>query len=104
MSLDGAFLHLVKTELSPLIGSRVDKVYQPSREELVLSLRTFRDGAKRLVLSANSVSARVNLTEASFDNPQQPPMFCMLMRKHLCGGKLLDIRQDGLERILYFDF
>lgn len=104
MSLDGAFLHLVKSELQPLIGARVDKVYQPSREEIVLSLRTFRDGAKKLILSANSVSARVNLTEAAFDNPQQPPMFCMLLRKHLSSGKLLAIRQDGLERILYFDF
>ena len=95
MSLDGAFLHLVKAELMPLIGSRVDKVYQPSREEIVIALRC-RDGAKKLILSANSVSARVNLTEAAFDNPQQPPMFCMLMRKHLGGGRLTDIRQDGL--------
>ncbi|MBE6889488.1 MAG: fibronectin/fibrinogen-binding protein [Ruminococcaceae bacterium] len=104
MSLDGAFLHIVKNELSPLIGSRVDKVYQPSREELVLSLRTFRDGTKKLIFSANSMSARVNLTEAAFENPQQPPMLCMLMRKHLGGGRLTAIRQDGLERILYFDF
>ena len=103
MSLDGAFLHLVRAELLPLIGSRVDKVYQPSREEIVIALRG-RDGAKRLILSANSVSARVNITEAAFDNPQQPPMFCMLMRKHLGGGRLTDIRQDGLERIIYFDF
>lgn len=104
MSLDGAFLHLVKAELEPLVGARVDKVYQPSREELVLSLRTFHDGAKKLLLSCNSQSARVNLTNAAFDNPQQPPMLCMLMRKHLCGGRLVSIRQDGLERILYFDF
>lgn len=104
MSLDGAFLHIVKNELSPLIGSRVDKVYQPSREELVISLRTFRDGTKKLIFSANSMSARVNLTEAAFENPQQPPMLCMLMRKHLGGGRLTAIRQDGLERILYFDF
>ncbi len=104
MSLDGAFLHIVKNELSPLIGSRVDKVYQPSREELVLSLRTFRDGTKKLIFSANSMSARVNLTEAAFENPQQPPMLCMLMRKHLGGGRLTAIRQDGLERIIYFDF
>ncbi len=104
MSLDGAFLHIVKNELSPLIGSRVDKIYQPSREELVISLHTFRDGTKKLIFSANSMSARVNLTEAAFENPQQPPMLCMLMRKHLGGGRLTDIRQDGLERILYFDF
>ncbi len=104
MSLDGAFLHIVRNELTPLIGSRVDKVYQPSREEIVLSLRTPRDGTKKLILSANSMSARVHLTGAQFENPQQPPMLCMLMRKHLGNGRLTDIRQDGLERILYFDF
>lgn len=104
MSLDGAFLHIVRNELMPLVGSRVDKVYQPSREEIVLSLRTLRDGTKKLILSANSMSARVHLTEAQFENPQQPPMLCMLMRKHLGNGRLVDIRQDGLERILYLDF
>ena len=65
MSLDGAFLHIVTNELQPLIGARVDKVYQPSREEIVVSLRTFRDGGKKIVLSANRVSARLNLTAAS---------------------------------------
>ena len=104
MSLDGAFLHIVINELQPLIGARVDKVYQPSREEIVVSLRTFRDGGKKIVLSANSVSARLNLTSAAFENPQQPPMFCMLLRKHLSGGKLIAIRQDGLERIVALDF
>jgi len=104
VSLDGAFLHIVRNELMPLVGSRVDKVYQPSREEIVLSLRTLRDGNKKLILSANSMSARVHLTEAQFENPQQPPMLCMLMRKHLGNGRLMDIRQDGLERILYLDF
>lgn len=104
MSLDGAFLHIVRNELLPLVGSRVDKVYQPSREEIVISLRTLRDGAKKLIFSANSMSARVNLTAAAFENPQHPPMLCMLLRKHLGGGRLSDIRQDGLERILYFDF
>ena len=104
MSLDGAFLHIVTNELQPLVGARVDKVYQPSREEIVVSLRTYRDGGKKIVLSANSVSARVNLTSAAFENPQQPPMFCMLLRKHLSGGKLMAIRQDGLERVISLDF
>ena len=104
MSLDGAFLHIVCNELQPLVGARVDKVYQPSREEIVVSLRTYRDGGKKIVLSANSVSARVNLTTAAFENPQQPPMFCMLLRKHLSGGRLMSIRQDGLERIVSLDF
>lgn len=107
MSLDGALLHCVKEELSVLIGARVDKIYQPSREEIVLSLRMLNSSdksAKKLIFSANGTSARVHLTSAEFDNPMQPPMFCMLLRKHLGGGRLVGIRQDGLERILYFDF
>lgn len=107
MSLDGALLHCVRNELTNLIGARVDKIYQPSREEIVLSLRQLGSpdrSAKKLIFSANGGSARVCLTNAEFDNPQSPPMFCMLLRKHLGGGRLVDIRQDGLERILYFDF
>lgn len=103
MALDGAFLYAVKNELNILIGGRVDKVYQPSREEIILSIRT-REGTKKLYFSANAGSARVHLTENSVDNPQVPPMFCMLLRKHIGSGKLIDIRQDGLERILFFDF
>lgn len=107
MSLDGAFLHCVKRELESLIGARVDKVYQPSREEIVISLRQLGSadkGAKKLLFSARGGSARVHLTNAEFDNPSAPPMFCMLLRKRLGGGKLSAVRQDGLERILYFDF
>lgn len=107
MSLDGAFLHCVRRELENLIGARVDKIYQPSREEIIVSLRLLGSddrGAKKLLFSANGGMARVHLTNAEFDNPQTPPMFCMLLRKRLGGGKLSAIRQDGLERILYFDF
>ena len=103
MALDGAFLYAVKAELMPLIGGRVDKIHQPSREEVVISLRT-REGGKKLYISANAGSARVHLTEKSVDNPQTPPMFCMLLRKHIGSGKLIGIRQDGLERILFLDF
>jgi len=107
LSLDGALLHCVKEELSALLGARVDKIYQPSREEVVVSLRLLNSAdraAKRLIFSANGTAARVNLTTAEFENPSAPPMFCMLLRKHLSNGKLVGIRQDGLERILYFDF
>jgi predicted ribosome quality control (RQC) complex YloA/Tae2 family protein len=103
MALDGAFLYAVKNELMQLIGGRVEKVFQPSREEIVISLRT-KQGSKKLYISANAGSARVHITENKPDNPQTPPMFCMLMRKRLGNGKLTDIRQDGLERILFFDF
>lgn len=103
MALDGAFLHIVKKELSHLIGGRVDKISQPSREEVVITFRT-HGGNCKLLISASAGSARVHITKKAIENPKVPPMFCMLLRKHLGNGRLLDIRQDGLERILYFDF
>ena len=96
-------MYAVKSELMPLIGGRVEKIHQPSREEVIISIRT-RGGSKKLYISANAGSARVHITENSVDNPQTPPMFCMLLRKRLGSGKLIDIRQDGLERILFLDF
>ncbi|MBR5372780.1 MAG: NFACT family protein, partial [Oscillospiraceae bacterium] len=101
MALDGAFLHCIAEELSPLIGSRIDKIYQPSRDELVLSFRA-KGGAQRVLFSASADAARIHITDSAPENPAQPPMFCMLLRKHLSGGKLEAITQDGLERILKF--
>jgi predicted ribosome quality control (RQC) complex YloA/Tae2 family protein len=103
MALDGAFLYAVKNELLELVGGRVEKIHQPSREEIIISIRT-RQGSKKIFISANAGSARVHITENSVDNPQTPPMFCMLLRKHLGSGKLIGVRQDGLERILFLDF
>ena len=105
MSLDGAFLHCVKEEMlkEELIGSRVDKIHQPSKEEIIITMRT-RSGAKKILMSADSGSARLCLTSFTPENPKQPPMFCMLMRKYLQSGKLSGISQDGLERIINFDF
>lgn len=103
MALDGAFLHTVKAELEPYIGGRIDKIYQPSRDEIILVLRA-KAGNVRVLMNASASGARVHITRAEVENPKQPPMFCMLLRKHLGGGKLTAIRQDGLERILYFDF
>ena len=101
MALDGAFLHCIREELLPLIGTRIDKIYQPSRDELVLSFRG-KGGAVRVLFSASATAARVHITQSVPENPAQPPMFCMLLRKHISGGKLEDIEQDGLERILRF--
>ncbi|MDO5560306.1 MAG: NFACT RNA binding domain-containing protein [Oscillospiraceae bacterium] len=103
MALDGAYLYLVKKELEFLIGSRVDKIHQLSRDQLIISFR-YKGGSSKLMFCASADSARVHITDVSIDNPAVPPMFCMLMRKHLCGGRLVNIRQDGLERILFFDF
>ena len=110
MALDGALLRQIKHELEGcLIGSRVDKIHQFSREEMVFVLRLREpaaDGARsaKLYLSAGADSPRLHLTSSSFENPKSPPMFCMLMRKHLGRAKLLEIRQVGLDRILHLIF
>ncbi|MDR0196937.1 MAG: NFACT family protein [Oscillospiraceae bacterium] len=105
MSLDGAFLHIIKAELaeSGLIGARVDKINQPSRDEIIITFRAFGKNP-RLLVSANGNCTRVGLTSAVPENPKTPPMFCVLLRKHLRNGRLTAVTQDGLERILRFDF
>lgn len=104
MALDGAFLRHLKKELEEkLLGSRVDKIHQPSREELVVAFRSREDSYKAL-FSARANSARVHLTTIPLENPKQPPMLCMLLRKKLLGAKLVAIRQPELERLLHFDF
>ena len=104
MALDGAFLSCLREELlAALPDARIDKIHQPSREELILSLRR-RGGAEKLYFSARANSPRVHFTNVALENPAQPPMFCMLLRKKLTGGRLAGIRQMGWERALYFDF
>ena len=103
MAFDGAYLYTVRRELLPFIGARADKIHQPSKDEIVLHLRS-REGTARVLICISGDSARVHLTEAAIENPAAPPMFCMLLRKHLGGGRLVDVQQDGLERILFLDF
>ncbi len=104
MALDGAFLHTIKAQIeSEAMGSRIDKIYQPSREEIVLVLRS-RGWVGKLLLSAGADSPRIHFTQSEMENPKVPPMFCMLLRKHLSGGKLISVRQLGLDRVLYLDF
>lgn len=104
MALDGAFLHCLRDELwQRLQDTRIDKLHQPSREELVFAMRG-RNGSEKLYLSARVNSPRVQLISVSPENPASPPPFCMLLRKRLTGARLVDIRQPGLERVLYFDF
>lgn len=104
MALDGLTLGFIKNELSDyIIGSKVEKVHQPSKQELVLILRT-RNGAYRLYFSADGQSPRVHLTSYNFENPKQPPMLCMMLRKRLVGANLISIEQVGNDRILIFTF
>ena len=94
MALDAATLALTAAELkATLTDAKIAKLFEPTRDELVLTLRT-RTDTYALLLSARSGSARVCLTEESFENPETPPSFCMLMRKHLTGGRLLDVHME----------
>jgi len=103
MPLDAICLSALRDELcDKLIGARIDKVQQPERDQIILLLRSGQSGALRLLLSAGMGDARVHFTAQKFDNPQSPPMFCMLLRKHLSGAKILDVSQPHLERVLEF--
>ena len=82
MPLDAICLQAVAAELRPeILGLRVDKVLQPARDQVILLLR----GNRRLLLNAGANSPRVQLTKLTRDNPAEPPMFCMLLRKHQIG-------------------
>ncbi len=97
MPLDAVCLQAVVAELAPQItGSRIEKIQQPARDQVVLLLR----GNRRLLLSAGGRQPRLHLTELPRDNPAQPPMFCMLLRKYLSGGIIESIQQAPLERVV----
>ena len=100
MALDAICLTAVLEELrGTLEGGRIDKVYQPSRDEVVLAVRGAGANVK-LLLSASPNGPRLHLTKEVRENPAQPPMFCMLLRKHLTGARFLRLEQPELERIV----
>lgn len=104
MAFDGALLKCVKSEFEEnLIDSKVDKIHQPSKDELIITFRS-RSGNYKLLISIKANSARIHLTNKPIENPKVPPMICMLLRKKLAGARLVNVRQKGLERILFFDF
>lgn len=103
MALDGIFLSKIKQELTEkAVGLRIDKVQQPARDEIVLNLRG-RQGSYRLLICVRADSPRIHFTSYPIDNPAVPPMFCMLLRKHLTGALITGIRQLGLDRVLFID-
>ncbi len=102
MALDGVTLAYLVNELAPqLIGARIDKVFQPEKDEIHFLLR--QQGSRRLLLSTSATSPRFHLTQENKKNPISPPMFCMILRKHLEGGKLVSLHQSELERVVTFD-
>ena len=99
MPMDALCLSAVLRETSAAaVGGRIDKIYQPSRDEIILQLRG-REGACKLLLSANPARPRIQLTGLHWENPAQPPMFCMLLRKYLSGGRILSLHQPPMERV-----
>ena len=97
MPLDAICLKAVVEELRPrLLGLRIDKVHQPAKDQVILLLR----GNQRLLLNAGANAPRIQLTETPRENPAEPPMFCMLLRKHLVGARIAAITQPPLERLV----
>lgn len=101
MAFDGVVLKSIIKELNEeLAGGKIDKIYQPEKDEIILNVRTEK-GARKLFISADPNYPRINLTNESFENPDVPPLFCMILRKHIGGGKILSAAQDGSDRIVY---
>ncbi len=104
MAFDAFFLTGVLDELRAVaLDSRVEKIHQPTRDTLVILLRC-ATGRQRLLITANPAAPRMHLTEASPENPEKPPMFCMLLRKHLSGGRLISVEQPPMERLVKMTF
>lgn len=103
MAFDGITIANIATELkNELLEGRIYKIAQPESDELILTIKTPR-GQKRLYLSASASLPLIYLTETNKPSPMTAPNFCMLLRKHIGNGRIVDIRQPGLERILHFD-
>ncbi|MBQ8880629.1 MAG: NFACT family protein [Oscillospiraceae bacterium] len=104
MAFDAFFLSAVLTEIRELTpGGRVEKIHQPSRDTVILHLKS-PAGRHKLLFGMNPTAPRLHLTEANPENPPEPPMFCMLLRKHLSGARLAEIRQIPMERWAEFTF
>ena len=104
MAFDAIFMSGVLDEVRQTCqDARVEKIHEPTRDTVILHLRC-RQGRARLLIAANPAAPRLHLTEANPENPDVPPMFCMLLRKHLQGGKLLSIEQLPMERAAIFTF
>ncbi len=104
MAFDASFMTAVLTEVrEKCLGGRIDKIHQPSRDTLILHIRG-RESREKLLFNPNPTAPRLHLTTSSPENPAEPPMFCMLLRKHLLGAKLADIQQLPMERCASFIF
>ena len=104
MAFDAFFLSAVLDEIrQKTLGGRVEKIHQPSRDSVILLLKG-SEGREKLLIAANPAAPRLHLTGESPENPAEPPMFCMLLRKHLSGSRLVSVEQPPMERLAVFTF
>lgn len=102
MAFDGLFTYSMTADLQQLVTGRITKIHQPNAQEVVLQIRA-NGGNHKLLFSIHSSYARVHLTEQTIENPAEPPMFCMLLRKHIEGGYIASIKQHTFDRIIIFE-
>ncbi len=101
MPLDAMVLTALRREMeAPLVGAKIDRISMPERDVLILSVHSREAGGRKLLLTTRPGSARIHFTEQTYENPPQPPMFCMLLRKHLLGGRITALEQPPGERVL----
>ena len=104
MAFDACLLSALIKEINMIAaGGRIEKIYQPERDEIILQMRTY-EGGKRLLINAGSSCPRMGFTEVAKENPMQAPMFCMLLRKHLTGALLSSVEQIGFDRVAKLTF
>ncbi len=104
MAFDAGMLACTLSEIRRVaLGARIEKVYQPERDEIVLQMRSF-EGGRRLCINAGSNNPRIGFTSVTRENPQNPPMLCMLLRKYLQGAKLTEVSQADFDRVAYLGF
>ena len=104
MAFDAFFLSAVMAEIrEKTADARVDKIHQPSRDTVILQLKC-REGRQKLLFALNPTAPRLHLTTSNPENPAEPPMFCMLLRKHLLGARLINMEQIPMERCAMFTF
>lgn len=104
MAFDAGMLACTLSEIRRLaLGARIEKVYQPEKDEIILQMRSL-EGGKRLLINAGSNNPRIGFSKTPKENPQNPPMFCMLLRKYLQGAKLISVTQADFDRIAFLEF
>lgn len=104
VAYDGIAVSNIVYELKEkFTGGRIDKIYQPRNDEIIFSVRSVKEGNFKVLISANSMHPRIHITDIKKENPVSAPMFCMVLRKHIAGGRILDIHQPSFERIIVID-